>query len=76
PKLRVIVQSDVSEAIQKGGNVFAKHVVDCDPSIVPYSEVIVVNEADALLAIGKALLMRDEMLHFKKGIAVKIRKGV
>jgi predicted RNA-binding protein (TIGR00451 family) len=76
PQLRVIVQSDVSEYIQKGGNVFAKHVMDCDPSIIPNSEVIIVNEVDSPLAIGRALLTKDEMLTFQKGIAVKVRKGI
>lgn len=75
PKLRVVVQSDVSEYIQKGGNVFAKHVVDCDPTLSPSSEVIVVNEDDTPLAIGRLLLNREEALAFKTGIAVKVRKG-
>jgi len=76
PKLRVVVQSDVSEYIQNGGNVFAKHVIDCDPTLIPSSEVIVVNEADMPLAIGRLLLNREEALAFKSGIAVKVRKGI
>ena len=76
PKLRVIVQSDVAEFIQKGGNVFAKHVVDFDPAIIPYSEVIVVNERDVPLAIGRAILTKKEAIAFAKGIAVKVRKGI
>ena len=76
PKLRVVIQSDVSEYIQKGGNVFAKHVVNCDPSITPYSEVIVVDENDEPLAIGRAQLNKEEMFSFTEGIAVKVRKGI
>ena len=76
PKLRVVVQSDIAEYIQKGRNVFAKHVLDCDPSIYPAAEIIVVNEKDLPLAIGKALLTKEEMLTFKEGIAVKVRKGI
>ena len=76
PKLRVIIQSDVSEFIQKGRNVFAKHVIDCDPNLIPLSEVIVVNENDKPLAIGKVLLNKTEMLSFNEGIAVKVRKGI
>jgi len=75
PKLRVVVRSDVAEFIKKGGNVFAKHVVDCDLNLIPYSEVIIVNEEDNPLAIGKALLNREEMLAFTAGVAVKVRKG-
>lgn len=76
PRLRVIVQCEVSEFIQHGGNVFAKHVIDCDPNILPGFEVIVVNEKDIPLALGKTQLNRTEMLTFKTGIAVKVRKGI
>lgn len=76
PTLRVIVQIEVSKFIQQGGNVFAKHVVDCDPNIIPGFEVIVVDEKDNPLALGKAQLNRTEMLTFNSGIAVKVRKGI
>ncbi|MHA1266784.1 MAG: PUA domain-containing protein [Candidatus Helarchaeota archaeon] len=76
PRLRVVVQSAVAEFIRKGKNVFAKHTVDCDPSLPPYSEIIVVDEEDNPLAIGKLLLTKDEMLSFNIGVAVKVRKGI
>ncbi|MHA1301577.1 MAG: PUA domain-containing protein [Candidatus Helarchaeota archaeon] len=75
PKMRVIVQNDVSEFIKQGRNVFAKHVVNADSEIRPNSEVIVVNEDDELLAIGKAVLNQEEMLAFQYGTAVKVRHG-
>lgn len=75
PKLRVIVQNDVSEFIEEGKNVFAKHVVNVDPNIQPEDEVVVVNEKDKLLAIGKAQLSAEYILAFEKGIAVKVRYG-
>lgn len=73
---RVIVQSDVSEFIRDGRNVFAKHVVAVDPSIKPADEVIVVSEDDSLLAVGKARLSSEYMLAFDKGLAVNVRYGV
>jgi uncharacterized protein with predicted RNA binding PUA domain len=75
PKHRVIVQNDVSEFIIEGRNVFAKHVKNVDSTIQPEDEVIVVNEKDELLAIGKAQIPAEYMLAFKKGIAVKVRYG-
>lgn len=75
PRMRVIVQNEVSQFISQGRNVFAKHIIDADEEIRPYSEVLVVNEADDLLAVGKAILNREEMLTFKTGIAVKVRHG-
>ncbi len=76
PALRVIVRDDVSDFIKKGKTVFCKHVVDADPEIKAGDEVIVVNEQDELLATGKAVLSRDEMLAFERGMAVKVRKGI
>ncbi|MFX0132656.1 MAG: PUA domain-containing protein [Candidatus Hodarchaeota archaeon] len=75
PRMRVIVKNEVAEFISQGRNVFAKHVVDADNEIRPYSEVLIVNESDDLLAIGKAILNREEMLAFQKGVAVKVRHG-
>ncbi len=76
PKRRVVVQSDVSEFIADGRNVFAKHVVKVDPEILPEDEVIVVSEEDELLAVGKAKISAEYMLAFQRGIAVKTRHGI
>jgi len=76
PKLRVTVMNEVAKYIRKGRNVFAKHVKDADPEIRPGSEVIIVDEEDNLLAVGKAILNGKEMIAFKSGIAVKVRRGV
>ncbi len=76
PRLRVVVLNDVAEFIAKGGNVFAKHVVDVDPKIRANDEVLVVDENDILLATGRAVLSAKEMLEFDRGVAVSVRKGV
>ena len=76
PKRRVVVQSDVSEFIADGRNVFAKHVVKVDPEILPEDEVVIVSEEDKLLAVGRAKLSAEYMLAFQKGIAVKVRHGI
>jgi archaeosine-15-forming tRNA-guanine transglycosylase len=39
-------------------------------------EVMVVDKNDELVAVGRAILTRDEMLAMKKGLAVKVREGV
>jgi predicted RNA-binding protein (TIGR00451 family) len=72
----VTVRSDVADFIRAGRNVFAKHVVDADSSIRPQDEVIVVAERRRLLAVGRAVLAGWEMTQFKRGIAVKTRRGV
>jgi len=75
PGLRVIVNPDSAEFNRVGKSVFAGFVIDADQGIVPGDEVLVVDEADELCAIGQALMTRDEMMAFKKGIAVKVRAG-
>lgn len=71
----VIVQTDVSDFIRRGRNVFAKHVRQASPTIRPEDEVIVVNERNELLATGRAFLSGGEMLSFRRGVAVKVRHG-
>ncbi len=71
----VTVQTDVSDFIRLGRNVFAKHVRQASPTIRPEDEVIVVNERGELLATGRAFLSGEEMLSFKRGVAVKVRHG-
>ena len=39
-------------------------------------EVMVVDQNDHLLAIGRAMLVPDEMRSMTKGVAVKVREGV
>lgn len=74
-KCFVKIQNDVSEFIAKGGDVFAIHVVEADDEIRSKSDVIVVNEAGKVLAVGRAMLSGEEMQTFKAGVAVKIRRG-
>jgi predicted RNA-binding protein (TIGR00451 family) len=70
-----MVQNDVSKFIADGGDVFAAHVVKADHDIRPKSEVIAVDEARKVLAVGRAVLSASEMKAFKTGVAVKVRRG-
>ena len=76
PKLRVIVLNDISEFIKKGRNVFCKHVVNNDGNLRPMDEVIVVNQNDELLGIGKIKIPVSYVEAFSSGIAVNIRIGI
>jgi uncharacterized protein with predicted RNA binding PUA domain len=71
----VTVQSDVAEFIMKGGDVFAKHVVDAADTIRPSDEVIVTSETGQLLGVGSAHLSSNDMKYFKRGVAVRVRRG-
>lgn len=75
PRLWVKVSKEAAPFISEGKSVFAKHVIAADPEIRPQEEVIVLNEDNKLLAVGKAILTGKEMIAFKKGLAVRVRKG-
>ncbi len=74
-KCFVAIRNDVSKFIAEGGDVFAVHVIKADGRIRPKDEVIVVDEAGNVLAVGRAVLSGEEMEAFKSGVAVKVRRG-
>jgi conserved protein with predicted RNA binding PUA domain len=71
----VTVRQDIAKFVADGGDVFAAHIVKADPEIHAKDEVIVLDEAGKVLAVGRAFLSSVEMLAFKTGVAVKVRHG-
>ncbi|MFX0026166.1 MAG: PUA domain-containing protein [Candidatus Hermodarchaeota archaeon] len=76
PILRVIVEDQISDFIKKGRNVFCKHIIDIDDNLRALDEVIVVNQKDELLAIGKLMFPVPYLRSFKRGIGVNVRRGI
>ncbi|MHA1143379.1 MAG: PUA domain-containing protein [Candidatus Helarchaeota archaeon] len=76
PRLRVVVQSDVAPFIREGRNVFAKHVKRVDGDLRPHGEVMIVDEQDSLLGVGRMLLNQKEIEDFNRGLAVHTRHGM
>jgi len=58
----VMVSDEAAPFVAEGKSVFAKHVVDAD-------------KEGEVLAVGRALLNGEEMVAFKRGVAVKVRVG-
>ncbi len=75
PRMRVVVERGWPLVVE-GRDVKASWVKYADPDIRPGDEVLVVDTADRLLAVGRAVLSGVEMLSFKVGLAVKVRRGV
>jgi predicted RNA-binding protein (TIGR00451 family) len=73
--MRVAVNDDSVPFVSNGRNAFCQFVLDMDEDIRPMEEVIVVDKDDKFLATGRALLIKNEVMSLKKGIAVKVRSG-
>jgi 7-cyano-7-deazaguanine tRNA-ribosyltransferase len=76
PRLRVVVETETAAFNRQGKNVMAKFVRDADPEIRPFDEVLIVDGTDALVAVGRALMNREEMIAFDRGVAVQVRDGI
>jgi len=76
PKLRAVVSTEISDFIKNGRNVFCKHVIDIDENLRPMDEVIIVDQNDELLAIGRLKIPIAYVKTFKNGVAINVRKGI
>ncbi|MEM1543321.1 MAG: PUA domain-containing protein [Candidatus Bathyarchaeia archaeon] len=74
-RLWVQVSGEAAPFIERGSDVFTKHIIDLDNEIRPGEEVIVINELGEVIAVGRAVLSGIEMRAFKRGVAVKVRRG-
>jgi len=75
-RLWVRIREEADPFVAQGKSVFAKHILEADEEIRPQEEVIVVNKKGEVLAVGKAMLSGEEMKAFKRGVAVRVRRGV
>ncbi len=77
PWLRAVVANEVSSDVASSkSSVFARHVLSIDDELRPGDEVVVTDEADQPICIGKLLLAPEEVLHFIRGVAIKVRECV
>ena len=75
PSYRVTVHTDAVPFIKKGSNVFSKFVLATDDELRPGDSTLIVDKDDNLVGHGRCLMNGEEMLAFKRGIAVKTRSG-
>jgi archaeosine-15-forming tRNA-guanine transglycosylase len=76
PKLRAVVLTEISKFIRKGRNVFCKHILDIDDSLRPNDEIIVVNQEQEILAIGRVSIPVPYIREFNRGVGVDVKKGI
>ena len=71
PLNRYWVRLDVPKV--KGGSIFAIGIQEADYIIRPGDEVIVINESDEVIAVGRSEMSGREMCELKRGRAVTVR---
>ncbi len=75
-KNRVRVTEESAAFNSQGKSVFFQFILDADPHIIPYNDVIVIDPENRVVAVGKALASGIEMLQYKKGMAVTINHHI
>jgi len=72
----VIPTEQALEFVRMGRSLFCKHVVWCGSNVKVGSDVAVIDRADNVVAVGRALVGNTTMESYRKGIAVKVREGI
>lgn len=70
---KVIIDTDVSEFVASGKSALAKFVKTASTGLRAGEEVLVLDEEQQLLGVGRAQINGREMTRFKRGVAVQIR---
>ncbi|BDC19289.1 PUA domain-containing protein [Acidianus sp. HS-5] len=74
PRFRIIIPFDIANFVKNSGNVFAKHVINVDRSLRAGDQVIVVDESDNIIGIGRLKLSAEEIIEYKRGVAVIVKE--
>jgi predicted RNA-binding protein (TIGR00451 family) len=69
----VVVEADAVKFVKEGRSVFCKFVMRTGRHVLPSGEVVVLDPAGNLIAVGSAKIHGDHMRQFKHGVAVKTR---
>jgi conserved protein with predicted RNA binding PUA domain len=72
----VIPKDEAIPFISEGRSLFCKHVKWCGKNVKNGSDVVVIDNRDKVLAVGKAICGNKMMEKFDYGVAVKIREGI
>ena len=70
---QIVVDKHAAESILQGANVYAPGVTNCE-SVHCGDQVTVVSEMGEVLATGRSKMSTDEILRFRKGLAVCVTK--
>jgi uncharacterized protein with predicted RNA binding PUA domain len=72
----VIPIQDAIPFVSGGRSLFCKHVKWCGSNVKVGSDVIVIDDNEKILAVGRARIASSMMNGFGAGVAVRIRQGI
>lgn len=67
----IIVDKHTAESVLQGANVYAPGILDCGPLRVG-DRVAIASEPGDRLAVGTALMSANDILTFRKGLAIEV----
>ncbi|RNJ78417.1 MAG: queuine tRNA-ribosyltransferase [Nitrosopumilus sp. H8] len=70
----VEVSAEAAPFVRDGKSVFSKHVVWCGKRVSIAADTPVLFEGE-VIAVGRAILSAPMIRDFKRGVAVKVRRG-
>ncbi|MEM0027266.1 MAG: PUA domain-containing protein [Ignisphaera sp.] len=76
PRHRVVIVNEIVPDVLESHTVFSKHVIYGDESIKPFDEVLIVDEEDNLVGLGRAIISYEAMITSLRGPAVQVREKV
>jgi uncharacterized protein with predicted RNA binding PUA domain len=72
----VIPKEEAIPFVSEGRSLFCKHVKWCGKNVKNGSDVVVIDNINEVLAVGKAICGNNMMEKYDSGVAVKIREGI
>jgi len=62
--------------VSVGRSLFCKHVKWCGSNVRVGSDVVVIDDSEKILAVGRARIASNMMKGFDAGVAVRVRQGI
>ncbi|HUK29240.1 MAG TPA: PUA domain-containing protein [Candidatus Acidoferrales bacterium] len=70
---KIIVDKHTAESVLQGANVYAPGVIECG-SLRSGDQVTVLSEMDDVLGTGEAMMNTNDILTFRRGLAVRLQE--
>ena len=72
----VVPIHDAIPFVSEGRSLYCKHVKWCGSNVKAGSDVVVIDDNDGILAVGRAKISSNMMKELSAGVAVRIRQGI